>query len=52
MLDIEMATRTTVPARVQVEIEISGDMGGLILPEGVDRRLHALLDKQTPSPAR
>jgi hypothetical protein len=41
-----MAAPTTVPVRIQVEIELPGDMAGLMLPEGVDRRLHALLDKQ------
>jgi hypothetical protein len=39
-----MATSPTV--RVQVELELPEDMAGLMLPEGVDRRLHALLDKQ------
>lgn len=42
----EMATSTTVPVRIQVEVELPADMAGLMLPEGVDRRLHALLDKQ------
>lgn len=39
-----MAGPTTV--RVHVELELPEDMAGLMLPEGVDRRLHALLDKQ------
>jgi len=32
--------------RVHIELELPKDMADLILPEGVDRRLHALLDKQ------
>lgn len=39
-----MATPATV--RVHLELELPEDMAGLMLPEGVDRRLHALLDKQ------
>jgi hypothetical protein len=39
-----MAVSTT--RRIQLEIELPKDMAGLMLPEGVDRRLHALLDKQ------
>lgn len=34
------------PRRVHLEIELPTDMEGLMLPEGVERRLHALLDKQ------
>lgn len=33
-------------AKVQLEIEVPADLARLQLPEGVDRRLHALLDKQ------
>jgi hypothetical protein len=33
-------------AKVQVEIEVPADLARLQLPEGVDRRLQALLDKQ------
>jgi hypothetical protein len=32
--------------RVHFEIDLPEDMAGLVLPEGVDRRLHTLLDKQ------
>jgi hypothetical protein len=32
--------------RIKLEIELPEDMAGLMLPEGVERRLHALLDKQ------
>lgn len=32
--------------RIHLEIELPKDRAGLMLPEGVDRRLHALLDKQ------
>jgi len=32
--------------RVKLEIELPEDMVGSMLPEGVERRLHALLDKQ------
>jgi hypothetical protein len=32
--------------RVHLEIELPNDMAGLMLPEGVDRRLQSLLDKQ------
>lgn len=32
--------------RIHVEIDLPEDMAGLMLPEGVDRRLHWLLDKQ------
>jgi len=32
--------------RIHLEIDLPQDMAGLLLPEGVDRRLHALLDKQ------
>ncbi len=32
--------------RIHLEIELPADMEGLMLPEGVERRLHALLDKQ------
>ena len=41
-----MVQRSSAPVRVQVEVELPEDMAGLLLPEGVDRRLHALLDKQ------
>ena len=33
-------------ATVHLEVELSADLARLSLPEGVDRRLHALLDKQ------
>ncbi len=38
----------TVPStdRIHLEIELPKDMAGLVLPEGVDRRLQSLLDKQ------
>jgi hypothetical protein len=32
--------------RFDVELELPSDMARLCLPEGVDRRLHVLLDKQ------
>jgi len=32
--------------RLDMELELPGDMARLCLPEGVDRRLQALLDKQ------
>jgi hypothetical protein len=32
--------------RIRLEIELPSELEGLMLPEGVDRRLHALLDKQ------
>ena len=35
-----------LPATVRVEVELPADLARLTLPEGVDRRLHALLDKQ------
>jgi hypothetical protein len=41
---------TTVTAsatlRIDLELEVPEDMARLSLPEGVDRRLQALLDKQ------
>jgi hypothetical protein len=33
-------------AKVQLEIEVPADLARLQLPEGVDRRLQALLEKQ------
>jgi hypothetical protein len=33
-------------ATVHVQVELPADLARLVLPEGVDRRLHALLDKQ------
>ena len=33
-------------AKVDFEIEVPGDLARLQLPEGLDRRLQALLDKQ------
>ena len=33
-------------AKVDLAIELPEDLARLYLPEGVDRRLHALLDKQ------
>ncbi len=37
----------TAPATlVDVKVELPADLDRLALPEGVDRRLHALLDKQ------
>ena len=32
--------------RIHLELDLPEDMAGLVLPEGVDRRLHLLLDKQ------
>jgi hypothetical protein len=32
--------------RIRLEIELPDEMAGLMLPEGVERRLHALLDRQ------
>jgi hypothetical protein len=32
--------------RIHLEIDLPEDMAGLMLPEGIDRRLQALLDKQ------
>jgi hypothetical protein len=34
------------PAIVRIDVELPGDMARLRLPEGVDRRLQVLLDKQ------
>ena len=31
---------------IQLEVEMPGELGRLRLPEGVERRLHDLLDKQ------
>jgi hypothetical protein len=39
-----VATSATV--RLDVALELPGDIARLALPEGVDRRLQALLDKQ------
>lgn len=36
----------TSTAKVQVELELPAELARLSLPEGVDRRLHHLLDKQ------
>jgi hypothetical protein len=36
----------TQPAAVHLDVELPSDLARLSLPEGVDRRLHALLDKQ------
>ena len=33
-------------ATVHLEVELLADLARLSLPEGVDRRLHTLLDKQ------
>ena len=33
-------------AKIQLEIEVPADLARLQLPEGVDRRLQVLLDKQ------
>jgi len=33
-------------AKVDFELEVPADLARLQLPEGLDRRLHALLDKQ------
>jgi hypothetical protein len=33
-------------AKIALEIEVPEELARLHLPEGVDRRLHALLDKQ------
>jgi hypothetical protein len=37
-----MSRQTTI----QIEVELPDDLTRLALPEGVDRRFHALLDKQ------
>lgn len=34
------------PATVHLEVDVPADLARLSLPEGVDRRLHILLDKQ------
>jgi hypothetical protein len=34
------------PDRIHLEIELPKDRAGLLLPEGVDRRMQSLLDKQ------
>ncbi|AUX42549.1 hypothetical protein SOCE26_039820 [Sorangium cellulosum] len=34
------------PATVHIDVELPSDLAQLRLPEGVDRRLQALLDKQ------
>ncbi|WP_437338604.1 hypothetical protein [Sorangium sp. So ce394] len=34
------------PATVHIDVELPSDLAQLRLPEGVDRRLRALLDKQ------
>ncbi|MBN1609374.1 MAG: hypothetical protein JW940_22275 [Polyangiaceae bacterium] len=34
------------PVRIDIELEIPADLARLVLPEGVDRRLQVLLDKQ------
>lgn len=39
-----MASAT--PVRIDIDLELPADLARLVLPEGVDRRLHALLDKQ------
>jgi len=36
----------SAPNTIHVDVEVPGDLTRLSLPEGVDRRLHALLDKQ------
>lgn len=36
----------TRQAAVRLDVELPSDLARLSLPEGVDRRLHALLDKQ------
>lgn len=43
-----LKTEMTAPAsdRIHLELDLPKDMAGLMLPEGVDRRLHSLLDKQ------
>lgn len=33
-------------SKIQVELELPSDLARLSLPEGVDRRLHLLLDRQ------
>jgi hypothetical protein len=35
-----------MPHRVVVELELPGDLARLQLPQGVNRRLHRLLDKR------
>jgi hypothetical protein len=39
-----MASAT--PVRIDIDLELPADLARLTLPEGVDRRLQALLDKQ------
>jgi hypothetical protein len=39
-----------VSAPLQVEIELPGDLARFRLPEGVEARLHALLDRQDQGP--
>ena len=39
-----MASAT--PVRIDIDLELPADLARLALPEGVDRRLQALLDKQ------
>ena len=34
------------PTTIHLQVEVPEDLARLSLPEGVDRRLHALLDKQ------
>jgi hypothetical protein len=36
---------------IQLEVEVPGDLGKFRLPEGVQRRLQELLDKQDSGPA-
>ena len=40
------ACTVSTSAKVDLEIEVPEDLARLRLPEGVDRRLQALLDKQ------
>ena len=40
----QMANAT--PVRIDIDLELPADLARLKLPEGVDRRLQALLDKQ------
>ena len=36
----------SAPNTIRVDVELPQDLARLSLPEGVDRRLHSLLDKQ------
>jgi hypothetical protein len=40
------AMGASATVRIDVELDLPSDLARLCLPEGVDRRLHVLLDKQ------